>query len=224
LIRLFVTGNQDWLVPAGFGERRFAVVDVGEACKEDHEYFAAIDKEMNEGGREALLHHLLNFDLSTVNLRVIPKTAALLEQVIESATPEQAWWLDTLRRGELPWGVLEQDGTCTKNMCPKKTLFRRYIQHANLQGTRRRVIETKIGMFLNKYVGPDLKCDQKKKYSIYHRNGRRLTETGWVYTFPPLQECRQRFAKEMQQPIAWENADADWTHEAEQVEDEDVPF
>ena len=224
LIRLFVTGNQDWLVPAGFGERRFAVVDVGEARKEDHEYFAAIDKEMNEGGREALLHHLLNFDLSTVNLRVIPKTAALLEQVIESATPEQAWWLDTLRRGELAWGVLEQDGTCTKNTCPKKTLFRRYIQHANLQGTRRRAIEVKIGMFLNKYVGSDLKRDQKKKYSIYHRNGRRLTETGWVYTFPPLQECRRQFAKEMQQPIAWENADADWIHEAEQVEDEDVPF
>jgi len=227
LIRLFVTGNQDWLVPAGFGERRFAVIDVGEARKEDHDYFATIDKEMDEGGREALLHHLLNFDLFTVNLRVIPKTEALVEQIIETATPEQAWWLDTLERGELPWGVLDPDtnsSTCIKNMCPKKTLFRRYIQHANLQGTRRRAIEVKIGMFLNKYVGSDLKCDQKKKYSIYHRSGRRLTEIGWVYTFPPLKDCRQRFAKEMQQPIAWDDADADWTHEAEQVEDEDVPF
>jgi hypothetical protein len=227
LIRLFVTGNQDWLVPAGFGERRFAVIDVGEEHKEDHPYFAAIDAQMNEGGREALLHYLLNFDLSTVNLRVIPKTEALLEQIIDTATPEQAWWLDTLKRGELPWGVLDpntNNATCIKDMCPKRTLFRRYIQHANFQGVRRRAIEVKIGMFLNKYVGTDLKCDQKKKYSIYQRSGRRLTETGWVYTFPPLQECRQRFAKEMQQPIAWENADADWTHEAEQVEDEDVPF
>jgi hypothetical protein len=227
LIRLFVTGNQDWLVPAGFGERRFAVIDVGEAHKEDHPYFEAIDKEMDEGGREALLHHLLNFDLSQVNLRVIPRTQALLEQIVDTATSEQAWWLDTLERGELPWGVLDSDSnnaTCVKNMCPKKTLFRRYIQHANLQGVRRKEIETRIGMFLNKYVGPDLVSDQKKKYSIYHRSGRRLSETGRVYTFPPLKDCRQRFAKEMQQDIAWDDAEADWTHEAEQVEDEDVPF
>ena len=58
-VRLFVTGNQDWLVPAGFGERRFAIFDVGEANMQDHDYFAAIDAEMNNGGREALLDHLV---------------------------------------------------------------------------------------------------------------------------------------------------------------------
>ena len=101
-IRLFVTGNPDWLIPAGFKERRWAVFDMGEDHMQDHAYFAAIDHEMNNGGREALMHHLLNFDLSQVNLRSIPKTAALLDQQIESLTPEQAWWLDTLMSGELP--------------------------------------------------------------------------------------------------------------------------
>jgi len=219
LIRLFVTDNMDWLVPAGFGERRFAVIDVGERCKEDHDYFAAIDEEMSNGGREALLHYLLNFDLSQVNLRVIPKTEALLEQIIETATPEQAWWLDTLKRGELPWGISEA------NTCPKKTLFRRYVQHANLQGTRRRAVEVKIGIFLTRYVGPNLVSDQKKTYRFYHRNGRRFEERGWVYTFPPLKECRERFAQEMQQDtIEWDDVDANWVHEPEQVEEEDMPF
>ena len=83
-IRLFVTGNPDWMVPAGFKERRWAVFDMGEDHMQDHAYFAAIDHEMNNGGREALLHYLLNFDLSQVNLRTIPKTAALLDQQIES--------------------------------------------------------------------------------------------------------------------------------------------
>jgi hypothetical protein len=223
LIRLFVTGNQDWLVPAGFGERRFAVIDVGEAHKEDHPYFAAIDKEMSEGGREALLHHLLNFDLFTVDLRTIPKTEALLEQIIETATPEQAWWLDTLKRGKLPRGMTEA------NTCPKRILFLRYIRHANLQGVRRRAIETKIGMFLNKYVGPELKGDEKKDYTVYNRHGHGFTEFGWVYTFPPLANCRARFAQEMQQEITWgkaDDAEAQWTHETreEAVEDDDVPF
>ena len=92
-IRLFVSGNPDWLVPAGFKDRRWAIFDIGEEHMQDNAYFAAIDHEMNNGGREALLHYLLNFDLSQVNLRVIPKTAALLDQQIESMTPEQAWWL-----------------------------------------------------------------------------------------------------------------------------------
>src|SRR5205814_1636042 len=107
-IRLFVTGNPNWLVPAGFEERRFAVLDVAEEHMQDGAYFAAIDEEMRSGGREALLHFLLNFDLLQVNLRQIPKTAALLEQKIQSATPEQAWWLDMLQCGQLPDGAARE--------------------------------------------------------------------------------------------------------------------
>jgi hypothetical protein len=62
-LRLLVLGNQNWLVPAGFDERRFAVLDVGEDHMQDKPYFAAIDDEMDNGGREALLHFLINFDL-----------------------------------------------------------------------------------------------------------------------------------------------------------------
>ena len=53
------------MIPAGFKERRWAVFDMGEAHVQDHAYFAAITQEMDNGGREALLYHLLNFDLSS---------------------------------------------------------------------------------------------------------------------------------------------------------------
>ena len=43
-MRLFVTGNPDWMVPAGFKERRWAVFDMGEDHMQDHAYFAAIDR------------------------------------------------------------------------------------------------------------------------------------------------------------------------------------
>ena len=72
-IRLLVSSNSEWAVPAGFDERRFCIFDVGKEKKQDHAYFAAILEEMNNGGREALLHHLLNFDLSKVDLRTIPR-------------------------------------------------------------------------------------------------------------------------------------------------------
>ena len=101
-IRLFVTSNSDWIVPAGFRDRRWAIFDIGEDHMQDHAYFAAIDQEMDNGGREALLHYLLNFDLKQVDLRKVPKTAALLDQQIELMTPVQAWWFQTLMRGDLP--------------------------------------------------------------------------------------------------------------------------
>ena len=50
--------------------------------------------------------------------------------------------------------------------------------------------------------GQSLKGDERGTYTI-HRGIRDVQETGWIYKFPSLWECRQRFASEMQQAIAW---------------------
>jgi hypothetical protein len=197
LIRLFVTGNADWVVPAAFGERRFCTLDVGEAHKQDHAYFKAIDEEMDCGGREALLHYLLSFDLSMVNLRAIPKTAALLEQQISSLTPEQAWWLDVLHAGTLPPRVGDHDNKI-KNSCFRSDLHTLYVAHAKEQGASRRAIETKIGMFLSKMIGPNLGRKQLKP------------SNAWYYIVPPLKECRERFAQMVGQDMAWDDEKAKW--------------
>jgi hypothetical protein len=65
-VRLLVTGNNNWLVPAGLEERRFAVLDVNDDRRQNHKYFQAIEDEMRNGGREALLDYLLTFDLDSV--------------------------------------------------------------------------------------------------------------------------------------------------------------
>ena len=149
-VRLLVTGNQDWQVPAGFEERRFAVLDMGDAHKQDHAYFAAIDAEMAAGGREALLYHLLyEVDCSKVNLRQIPHTMALLEQKLETASPEHGWWLDILRRGVLRDIRDEQD---MQNEASSEALYGDYVEHAKMQGVPRRAIETQLGIFLQKVV------------------------------------------------------------------------
>jgi hypothetical protein len=89
-LRIFTTGDNDWIVPAGFDARRWFVLTVGDEHREDHDYFAAIDEEMNNGGREALLHELLHFDLSGINLRSVPKTTALFEQKEKTFTIDQS--------------------------------------------------------------------------------------------------------------------------------------
>ncbi len=101
LIRLLITSNSEWVVPAGFEERRFAVLDVGNGNLQDHAFFAAIDQEMDEGGRQHLLAYLLGFDLSKVNLRTIPQTGALWEQKVASMSELHHWWWDRLKDGRL---------------------------------------------------------------------------------------------------------------------------
>ncbi|MDI2076508.1 hypothetical protein ABIF68_010400 [Bradyrhizobium japonicum] len=197
-VRLFVTGNADWLVPAGMRDRRWAIFDMGEEHMQDHAYFAAIDDEMNNGGREALLHYLLNFDLSQVDLRSIPRTATLFDQQIESFSSEQAWWLDTLMSGQLPPAVpcVNEIGTCRCN-----DLYRSYVHHAKQQGVGHRSIETRIGMFLKDQIGADL------------RHTRPLVgdERPRCYRLPSLAACRARFTRKMGQDLDW--GSPDWLEE-----------
>ena len=98
-VRVIMTSNEDWVVPAGKDERRFCVLDVGSGGAQNTGYFAELDEELANGGREALLADLLAFDLSSVDLRHIPRTAALLEQKIHSLDPIDGWWLDRLMAG-----------------------------------------------------------------------------------------------------------------------------
>jgi hypothetical protein len=217
LIRLFVTGNPNWLVPTGFEERRFGVLDVLDTHMQDHAYFADIDEEMNNGGREALLHHLLHFNLRRVNLRSVPKTAALLEQKIETATPEQAWWLDTLKRGRLP-GMVDEPNTC-----PREALFDDYVEHARRRGVYRKASETLIGIFLNKYVAGGAELDGgRRTYWMPDGSAKR----GRCYKLPPLSECRRGFAEKLQQELEWEDADAEWINALDErvaADDDDYP-
>lgn len=200
-VRMFINGNPGWLVPAGMGERRFATIDVADHKKEDTAYFKAIVDELKSGGYQRLLYELLEFDLSTVDLRHIPKTEALLDQKIASLSPEDGWWLDALKRGVLPHYT--QDAKAGR--CPGQLLYDDYIEHAQKQGARRRAIETQIGIFLNN-TAPGVST-VPETFTVKDATSFEgpIKGRGAVYTFPSLAECRHAFEKKLHQPITWPN-------------------
>ena len=100
-INLVVASNSSWVIPAGLEERRFLVLDVSDKHMQDHTYFGAIFQQMNHGGLEALLYDLLEMDTSAVDLRKIPRTAALLDQIIHTMPTVQKFWFERLRAGTL---------------------------------------------------------------------------------------------------------------------------
>lgn len=191
-VRLIMTSNEDWVVPAGMDERRFAIFDVGDAAKENFSYFREMDQELDDGGREALLADLLAFDLSTVELRKIPKTDALLEQKIRSLNSIESWWF-----GRLMSGTTTAKCEDWRPEVPKATLADDYIATAERIGIKRKSADTELGMKLVKLV-PGL--DSERKYTDY---GPSETRRVWHWLLPPLEDCRAAFEAALQQAVPW---------------------
>jgi hypothetical protein len=84
MLMVFMASNNDWVVPAGASARRYFVVDVSDARKQHLAYFEAINKQLDNGGRAALLDFLLNRDLTNFNIRAVPQTQALADQKARS--------------------------------------------------------------------------------------------------------------------------------------------
>lgn len=107
-VRLIFTSNEDWVVPAEFEERRFAIFDVGTGRQKQNDWFAALDAELAKGGYRALLHDLLHDEQHVTDLigdpAVIPTTAALIQQKLLGQDTVGRWWADRLTAGEIGHG------------------------------------------------------------------------------------------------------------------------
>lgn len=186
---IFATNN-DWCVPAGPQERRFFVLDVGEQHMQDHAYFAAIQKELDSGGTEALLHYLMNYQIEGANLRKFPQTEALLEQKVFSMTPIQKFWYSRLQAGSLSSTRSSWD-----TEIPKEWLYGDFIKFCNEIGVRHKSSDSEFGTQLMKLV-PDLTTGR----SSAGRYGERRKNT---YRLPSLEECRAAFCKLVNFEITW---------------------
>lgn len=98
ILHIMATSNNDWVVPAGDGARRFFVLDVDPARAGDRAYFDALYHEAQNGGIEAFMDFLQHFKLDAVRLRAVPVTDALREQQERSLSPQVQWALDLADR------------------------------------------------------------------------------------------------------------------------------
>lgn len=200
-VRLIMTSNEDWVVPAGKGERRFAVFDIDPRCAENHGYFAEMDRELENGGFEHLLGALLAFDLDSVDLRKVPRTKALLEQKIRSFDSIDGWWYERLFNGaptrhHTQW---QREVACS-------SLFDDYIGTSEKIGVKRKQEATVLGIRLAKLV-PGVKR-QKRYVEVHNQHGEPISKRTWCYILPDLATCRDAFAQSVKQPVDWPEDDS----------------
>ena len=186
---IILASNDQWVVPSGADERRFFVLDVGEKRKGDIPYFFEVEKEMGSGGRAALLHYLMQFDITKFDVRSAPLTKALHDQKLYSLSPMEAWWLNKLEDGKLL-----PEHTEWLKIVDKDTLLHDWLEAAKDQGVQRRGNAISLGKFLIR-VCPD---DFPKRTQGRRRVRRSDSKTEEItrpyqYEFPSLEICRRTF-------------------------------
>ena len=188
------SSNEDWVVPAGKDERRFAVFDIKDKAKGDSNYFSALFREVERPeNKGALLDYLLEFDLSKIDLRDIPKTSGLFEQKVRSLDPVESWWLERLREGSQLPGADQW-----KDWVPTYRLHAAYIAFAERVGIKRRATETEFGIKLKKLVPGVV----RKRKTEVDDQGHQMRS--WGYEFPLLQTARSWLEASVGQSVNWE--------------------
>jgi phage/plasmid-associated DNA primase len=189
-IRLIVASNNNWVIPAALEERRFLALEVDDRYMQDKAYFKALFDQMDNGGREAMLKDLLEYELTGVDLRTIPRTKALMDQILNSMNPVGKFWFDRLKDGSL--GTIE-DGWAGK--VESEALYDYYIEFAGKIGDRYKVSESQFGKEIKEL------CPAVDRKKIKKDNGQ-----GRAYHlfFPSLEECRKLFEARVDIEIDWE--------------------
>lgn len=188
--RLVIASNHEWVVPAGPHERRFVILDVSDAQMQNTDYFDRIKRQMNRQGLAALLHHLQQIDLSKVDLRAIPKTAALLETKLRSQPPIGLFWYECLCEGRISDSAKGWD-----REVPCKAVYAFYSRHTSTENHLRRAVESELGRTLKRLV-PDLTDVRRRK-----PGDNATQERHWI--FPSLADCRAAFCEHLGQKIDW---------------------
>lgn len=175
-MRIVMASNNDWVIPAGIKERRYVMLNVSDTHIQDRSYFKNIQNELENGGPEALLHYLMNFEIK-IDVGEIPKTKELLNQMLMTEITEIKFWYQLL--DESRNGTNEQWNDCTT----KQSLYELYCDFCNQIGESRYKSTSAVFGKRVKKLCPSLGETKRKDGNKYKH---------W-YVFPSLCQAKKEF-------------------------------
>lgn len=205
-LRIIMASNEELAVRISKGDRRFVVLDVNNSKVQNREYFDAVNEELDNGGREALLYMLLARDVSEFHAESSrPKTLALSEQKNLSGNSLERWWVSVLQEGVCDDVILTNGAlVLTSTVCWD------YNSAAN---PRIRIGD--MATFLKKVVGRDIKRQMDgtgaqaiQGRNVHPSNGQEKTTHSvrpYVFTFLSLNEMRKAYDLYIGSDTQWEN-------------------
>lgn len=197
-LRVLMTTNDEWAVPASEDERRYAVFDVSDAHQRDPNWFGPLYEEIEGDGPAAFLHYLRSVNLADYDVRDVPQTEALRDQKIASLRGVPRWWFELLEKGDAV--EIEDFGDCSGPISNEKDAVRASYEARERQ-SRFGSDPVNPAVFtkeLKRLLGDELREVRPRV------NGKRVC----MFVFPSLVECRTKFAGWLQAPVRWGDDDA----------------
>jgi hypothetical protein len=189
--RVIISSNNEWVVPATSGARRWLVLDVSEdKVGQRHEWHLPILKELRNGGYEGLMHFLGNLDLEEYpDPEEIIQTDALRDQKLESMDPIDQWLRVILNAGRLT----EYAEGWPEGYAAKSLLYEGYLQVASEVGIPRKAVMMDVMKRVKRVFG---RLREKRT----RLDGARTR----VIQLPPLDRARRLFEIHAGTEIDWE--------------------
>ncbi len=200
-IHLIMASNDLHVIPAGGDERRFFVVDVGDAEKQNTPYFRAIKAQMElkddkgkMAGYRALLDHLRTLDITDFEVRKVPTTPALREQKLLSLSVVEEWWYQKLLTG-----CSLRNGDEWQTDFPVEQLVNDYVAEMKRFNISKRGNATALGRFLRKVCPGIIPSSRKTTFEIPDEDGhwsREVHRRARWYTIPVLSKARAQWEEQ----------------------------
>jgi hypothetical protein len=187
-LHVIVCTNDLHPVHAQNDERRYLCIRVSEKSKGDTAYFNYIRDWFDKGGAEIVMGYLRNYDISDVDLRIVPRTKAMLAQKINSFGPIERSLYQLLESGLNIYGD-HWSAQVTKEA------FADFVNSQKQKWEPAHSIDA-IAKRLKELL-PTLGTSRPSG------NGPRPR----AFVFPPLDECRRAFETYVGQPVDWDLAD-----------------
>ncbi|NNM43015.1 MAG: hypothetical protein HKM07_01555 [Chlamydiae bacterium] len=180
---LIVSSNEAWVVHLDPDDRRFFVLDVSSDRKEDTSYFNAIISQLDNGGLEALMHDLLNEDLSGFDPKIMPENFAGFDMKLESAPS-----IDRFIYASLKEGCWDHANVCPSGEIKNLKIDDFYNNYKTWCERERQPILSKeqVGKRLRAII-PGMTTKRTPREEDRARPV--------IYIFPPIEECQGSFEK-----------------------------
>jgi hypothetical protein len=179
-MRVMMSSNEDWVVPASTRERRFFVLNVSSERIQSATWFDPIREEMRNGGPAAFARYLRAIDLAAFDVRRPHKTDALREQQQASLTDFALFWSELIEDSSAFPG--ENGGSWEVEHARVKIddLTRRYDDWRKHRKYSKHVSREEAGRLLKDYTRGEVQTAQATI------DGNRVA----VRVLPPAARCR----------------------------------
>lgn len=192
-LSLIIASNNDWVVPAGVGERRFFLLDVPDTHRQDRKYFGEMLSQMYDKdgfGLRCMMHDLLQLPVDFDFISNIPKTSGTADQIIRGLGLEERFWHERLSKG-----TLVDAHKYWKTLVVAEKIYDQYMEFCDsLKIGQGRAGRIAFGVRLRKMC-PDID-------NVLRKKGSTVPYRCWVV--PMLDRSRKAFAEYLKVDITWD--------------------